>query len=101
MVQVLVISLWAHLFCGAWSEPGKVFGWFKKLAYLGLPYWIRHPLVECGTCHAVWIAVVWQAVNIANGGTFDSGNILAIMGASFLALLLDDFAQIREKWKNN
>jgi len=52
-------------------------------------------------CHAVWVAGILQVWHVANGWDFGAGNILQILLASFLAELLDDFALIRDKWKNN
>ena len=101
MIVTVTISLWAHLFCGPWSEPGKVFGWLRRVITDKSPYWIAHPLIECGMCHAVWVALIYQSVNLYNGGRIDSANLLSILSASFLAHLLDEFATIREKWKHH
>ena len=101
MILTLTISLWSYVFCGPWSQPGKVFAWFRRVATEKLPYWIAHPLVECGMCHAVWVSIIYQAYNVASGGRFDSSNVLSILAASFGALLLDDFAELREKWKHS
>lgn len=101
MITTLTISLWAHLFCGPWSHADKVFGWLKSWASNALPYWAFTPFIGCAMCHAVWVALIFQVVNIANGGRLDSSNIIAILGASFGALLLDDFAELRDKWKNS
>ena len=108
MIETLTIALWAHLFCGPWSDASKVFGWLKSWAShtnqctgkQRLPFWIRHPLIECGMCHAVWVAGGLQVWRLAHGTTFDAGNALMVLGASFAALLLDDFAELRDKWKN-
>ena len=42
----------------------------------------------------------WRLSGLAHGATFDAGNALMILGASFMAWLLDDFAELRDKWKN-
>jgi hypothetical protein len=98
MIETLAISLWSHLFCGPWSESGKVFGWLK-LAAERLPYFVRHPFIECGACHAVWVSVAYQVATYC--GCFDVTNILQILSASFGAILLEDFKDIREKWKHS
>jgi hypothetical protein len=51
-------------------------------------------------CHAVWIAGGFQIWHVTHGATFGFGNALVILGASFMAWLLDDFAELRDKWKN-
>jgi len=101
MIETLAISLWSYMFCGPWSEYGKAFGWLKAWATYRLPYVVRHPLIECGMCHAVWVAAGLQAWRLAHGATFDAGNILMILGASFGALILQDFETLMEKWKNS
>jgi len=100
MIETLTISLWAHLFCGPWSDAGKVFGWLKSWASKTLPEWAYTPFIECGMCHAVWVAGGLQVWRLTHGAYFDAGNALMILGASFTALLLDDFAELRDKWKN-
>lgn len=100
MVETFAIALWSHLFCGPWSESGKVFGWLKAWTFKTLPVWAQTPLIGCGMCHAVWIAGGFQVWRMANGASFDAGNALMILGASFMAWLLDDFAELRDKWKN-
>lgn len=100
MIQTLTIALWSHLFCGAWSESGKVFGWLKAWASKHLPYVVRHPLVECAVCHAVWASIVVNGVCVAQGGRFTVETALSVLGASYAALLFDDFAELRDKWKN-
>lgn len=107
MIATITIALWAHLFCGPWSESGKVFGWLKAWAcYTNpctekarVPYIIRHPLIECSACHSVWVAIIYQAVTFS--GHFDVSNILQILCSSFGAILLEDFKEIRDKWKYN
>jgi len=101
MIETIAIAFWAHLFCGPWSESGKVFGWLKNWASIHLPEWLCMPLIGCSMCHAVWVAGILQVWHVANGWDFGAGNILQILLASFLAELLDDFALIRDKWKNN
>ncbi len=100
MIESLTIALWSHLFCGPWSDSGKVFGWLKAWCSDNLPSWIRHPLIECGMCHSVWVAGGFQIWHVTHGATFGFGNALVILGASFMAWLLDDFAEMRDKWKN-
>lgn len=100
MIETLAIALWSHLFCGPWSESGKVFGWLKAWAFKTLPEWAQKPFIGCGMCHAVWVSGLFQIWHVTNGATFDAGNVLMILSASFLAWLLDDFAELRDKWKN-
>lgn len=101
MIETLAIAFWAHLFCGPWSDAGKVFGWLKNWASNHLPDWLVMPLVGCSMCHAVWVAFAFQIAHTANGKQFDFGSSLMITGASFLAWVLDDFATLRDKWKNS
>lgn len=100
MIETLTIALWAHLFCGPWSESGKVFGWLKAWAFKTLPPWAFTPLIGCAMCHAVWAAGAFQVWHCLNGQVFDFGSALMVMCASFIAWLLDDFAELRDKWKN-
>jgi hypothetical protein len=100
MIQVLTISLWAHLFCGQWSRPGKVFGWLSDLAYNRLPEWVYTPLVGCAMCHAVWASLPFEVWNIWHNG-IGIENLFSVLCASFGAHLLNDFEEIREKWKNS
>ena len=62
--------------------------------------WSYKPIIGCAKCHAVWIAVFSQLIKVFMGWEFGFGNALMILGASYGALLLDDFAEIRDKWKN-
>jgi len=101
MIETIAIAFWAHLFCGPWSESGKVFGWLKNWASNALPEWLLLPLIGCAMCHAVWVAGIVQAWHAWHGSTFDFGSSIVITCASFLAWVLDDFALIRDKWKNN
>jgi hypothetical protein len=101
MILTITISLWSYLFCGPWSEPGKVFAWLRKIVTTKAPYWIAHPFIECAMCHAVWISIFYQTYNFYQGGSFGSSNVLSVLSASFLALLLTDFETLREKWKNS
>lgn len=101
MIETIAIAFWAHLFCGPWSESGKVFGWLKRWAYDELPEWAIQPLIGCGMCHAVWVAGIAQIWHVAHGCDFGWGNALQILLASFFAWLLDDFAELRDAWKNN
>jgi hypothetical protein len=108
MIETITIALWAHLFCGPWSESGKVFGWLKS--YLTrvdvcsgkqiIPNWITMPLIGCAMCHAVWVSMAFQALHAWHGVVFDFGSALMVTSASFFAWLLDDFAELRDKWKN-
>ena len=100
MIETITIALWSHLFCGPWSESGKVFGWLKSIASNTLPDWALQPLIGCAMCHAVWISGAAHVWHVAHGCKFGWGNALQILLASFLAWLLDDFAQIRDAWKN-
>jgi len=109
MIETIAIAFWAHLFCGPWSESGKVFGWLKNWASRlnpctgapTTPEWVLLPLIGCSMCHAVWVAGIVQVWHVAHGWDFGAGNILQILLSSFLAGVLDDFALIRDKWKNN
>ena len=100
MIESFTIALWAHMFCGPWSESGKVFGWFKAWVFKTLPTWAQTPLIGCGMCHAVWVSGGFQIWHVTHGAGFGFGNALVILGASFVAWLLDDFAELRDKWKN-
>lgn len=100
MIETIAIAFWAHLFCGPWSEAGKVFGWLKNWASSTLPAWAETPLIGCAMCHAVWVAGIAQIWHVANDCAFGWGNALQILLASFFAWLLDDFAAIRDTWKN-
>lgn len=100
MIETLTIALWSHMFCGPWSDAGKVFGWLKAWAFKTLPQWAFTPFIGCSMCHAVWVAGVFQVWHCFHGRVFDFGSALMVMGASFFALLLDDFAELRDKWKN-
>lgn len=105
MIESMAIALWAHLFCGPWSESGQIFGWLKRwlIGYrkLRIPHWIFNPIILCAKCHAVWVAGLFQIWHVSHGATFGFGNALVILGASFMAWLLDDFAELRDKWKNS
>lgn len=101
MIETLAISLWSYMFCGPWSGHAEVFGWLKSWATESLPWWIVKPLIGCAKCHAVWVSGGLQAWRLAHGATFDAGNMLMILGASFGALLFQDFETIREQWKNS
>ena len=100
MIETLFVALWAHLFCGVWSESGKVFGWLKAYVYHTLPWWAYPPVIGCAVCHAVWVAGALQIWHVWHGCAFGFGNALQILSASYFALLLDDFATIRDTWKN-
>ncbi len=100
MMQIVTIALWAHLFCGPWSRPEKVFGWLSELAYNKLPGWVYAPLIGCAMCHAVWVSLPFEAYDIYQTG-FKIENLLSVLCASYAALLLDDFQTIRDNWKNN
>ena len=101
MIETIAIAFWAHMFCGPWSGSGKVFGWLKNITSAYLPNWLCMPLIGCGMCHAVWIAGIAQIWHVTHGCDFGWGNVLQILLASFFAWLLDDFAELRDKWKNN
>lgn len=108
MIETLTIALWSHLFCGPWSESGKVFGWLKNWAYKSdlctgkqvIPNWVVMPAIGCAMCHAVWASMIVHVWHVAHGAEVGIGNVLQVLCASFVALLLDDFAIIRDKWKN-
>ena len=100
MIETLTIALWAHLFCGPWSDAGKVFGWLKSWASKTLPEWAYTPLIGCSMCHAVWVALAFHAYRAFLGVWFDFGSALMVLVASFLAWLLDDFAAWRDKQLN-
>ena len=103
MIQVLTISLWAHLFCGKWSEPESVFGWLKKWLYRQnactgryiIPEWVSKPLIGCAMCHAVWVSLIAESAWIYRYG-FCAENALSVLCSSFGAILLDDFQTWRE-----
>jgi len=96
MMQVITIALWAHLFCGKWSEPESVFGWLKEGLYKRSPWYIFKPLMGCAMCHTVWVSLIFEGYSMAHGSTFDFGSALKVMSASFGAILLDDFQTWRE-----
>ena len=100
MIESLTIALWSHLFCGIWSAPDQVFGWLKSWAHNTLPTWIYTPFIGCGVCHSVWVAGAFQVWHVTHGASFGFGNALVVLGASYMAWLLDDFAELRDKWKN-
>mgnify|MGYP001273010662 FL=1 len=100
MIESLAIALWSHLFCGVWSSPSNVFGWLKSWAFNTLPEWAFKPFIGCGVCHSAWIAGGFQIWHVTHGAAFGFGNALVILGASFMAWLLEDFAELRDKWKN-
>jgi hypothetical protein len=97
MTDVVFVSLWAHLFCGPWSEPGKVFGWLRAFAHKRLPEWAFSPSIGCSACHAVWAGAAVQAWRLANWQDIGLGNLLAVLAGSWGAILLDDFARLRDK----
>lgn len=99
-MQIVTIALWSHLFCGAWSAPGKVFGWLSALAYNHLPEWLYTPFIGCAMCHAVWVSLPFEVLDIMENG-IRLENLLCILATSYGAYLLDDFQTIRENWKNN
>ena len=92
MIATITIALWAYMFTGPWSDSGKVFGWLKVLIYKHARI-IYLPAIGCPSCHAVWVAVLYQAWQM-------EFSLLQILAASFFALLLEDFHQIRDTWKN-
>ncbi len=93
MIETIAIAIWSYMFTGPWSDEGKVFGWLKSLIHKRLRA-LYMPLIGCATCHAVWAALLWQLVT-------NDFSFIQVVSASFLALLLDDFHTIRERWKNN
>lgn len=97
IAETVFAALWAYMFCGPWSEPGKVFGWVKAWAYRNLPDWLFMPLIGCAVCHAVWVGAAFQAYRIfCRGHEFEVTHALAIVAGSFGALMLEDFARWRE-----
>ena len=94
MSTVIVIALWAYQFTGPFSEPGEVFGWLKGWANKTLPEWLAKPLIGCAKCHAFWVMLCVQIVS-------QKIEIWQLLAAPFMALLLVDFHELREKWKNN
>ena len=100
MIESITIALWSHLFSGVWSSPSNVFGWLKAWAFKTLPEWAFKPFIGCGVCHSVWIAGGFQIWHVTHGASFGFGNALVILGASYLAWLLDDFAAWRDKQLN-
>jgi len=97
MILTITVALWAYMFTGPWSDPGKVFGWLKSLIYKHARA-IYLPAIGCPSCHAVWVMGIIQLCNYLKNGDF---SLLAILAASFFALLFEDFHQIRDRWKNN
>ncbi len=95
MIQTITISLWAHLFCGKWSEPESVFGWLKEWLYKRLPWYAFKPLIGCAMCHAVWVSLIAESACIYRYG-FCAENALSVLCSSFGAILLDDFQTWRE-----
>jgi hypothetical protein len=100
MIQILTIALWAHLFCGKWSEPESIFGGLKEWLFNRLPWYIFKPLIGCAMCHAVWVSMAFEVYLMTTGRTFDFGSALKVTLASFAAILLDDFQTWRENLKN-
>ncbi len=100
MIEVVAISLWSHLFCGPWSEPEKVFGWLKAWAYKALPRWAYTPFIGCAMCHAVWVAIGWNAWCVWRGEEFGAGTLISIFCSSFFSDLLNDFKSWRESQIN-
>lgn len=95
MIQVVTIALWAHLFCGKWSEPESIFSGIKAWMFKALPWYVFKPLIDCAMCHAVWVSLISESAWIYRYG-FCAENALSVLCSSFGALLLDDFQTWRE-----
>lgn len=101
MIETVTIALWAHLFCGPWSEPEKVFGWLKAALYKSLPAWAFQPVIGCAMCHAVWAALAFEGWKIWHGAELGAGCLLVVFCSSFLADLLNDFREWRQNKINS
>ena len=97
MIEAITIALWSHLFCGKWSEPEKVFGWLKAALYKALPPWAFPPVIGCAMCHAVWVALAFEGYKAWQSGEVTAWNGLAVLCSSYLAELLNDFQEWRER----
>ena len=91
--QAAIIGLWAWLFTGTLTQPGKIFAWLKQLAsgvvarhkqnkFIVAEY---HALFECPVCHAGQVALLWQVWCLFTGQGFDPSLIVVSLFAAALA----------------
>ena len=91
--QAVIIGLWAWLFTGTLTQPGKIFAWLKQLASGILS---RHKqnkfvvaeynaLFECPVCHAGQVCTLWQVWALFAGQGFDPSLIVVSLFTAALA----------------
>lgn len=91
--QAAIIGLWAWLFTGTLTQPGKIFAWLKQLGgrmvslsgknrFVVAEY---HALFECPVCHAGQVCLLWQVGCLFTGQGFDPSLIVVSLFAAALA----------------